>query len=461
MAFQDSSPEDIRATLAVSQEDARRGSSRAINLPGGRTMNVTVPAGVRDGEEIRLPGLGGESASGGAAGDLILHVSVIAMEHLNADLDESSATHIGHVVPPAPPSSFQPYTDYAPDAARYAAPPQEAYAPGVSVPSQVPVYPAPAGGPQSYPGFNAYPNYPASALPGQMYAPQTSMAYPPQPLPQQPRRRGGAITAIILLVVLLLLLGSGLFYYFGYYQPNQSHIAQTATALTQLTGTANSQATGTALVGQATISANQTSTAQVSATAQTYINLYTQATSGTPVLNDALNSQSGSQWDESSATSGSCSFTGGGYQSSMPNATYFQPCYAENTNFGNFAFQIDMAITQGDDGGIIFRADNVNNKIYLFRINTAGNYDLYLYVSNQASQAQRIMTGNASSMRGSGQRNELTLLAQGGSLTFYLNQQYMNSANDATYASGKIGVFSESVSQATSVMFSNAKVWTL
>ena len=159
--------------------------------------------------------------------------------------------------------------------------------------------------------------------------------------------------------------------------------------------------------------------------------------------------------------SGSCSFTGGSYHSSIPNAGYFQPCYAESTNFSNFAFQVDMTISSGDEGGIIFRADSVNDKFYLFRINVDGTYDLYLYVNNQGSQAQRLMTGSSGLMQGLNQVNEITVVAQGASLYFYLNKQYLNSTNDGTYAAGKIGVFGESETRATNAAFSNAKVWTL
>ncbi len=43
------------ATLDISQSEANSGISRLITLPGGKQMNVAVPAGVRDGEVIRLP----------------------------------------------------------------------------------------------------------------------------------------------------------------------------------------------------------------------------------------------------------------------------------------------------------------------------------------------------------------------------------------------------------------------
>src|SRR5436305_1137249 len=67
---------DIRATLALSQSEARMGSSRTLNLPGGRQVTVNIPAGVQNGEELRLPGHGEALWQGGPVGDLILTVSI-------------------------------------------------------------------------------------------------------------------------------------------------------------------------------------------------------------------------------------------------------------------------------------------------------------------------------------------------------------------------------------------------
>ncbi|GAA4586373.1 DnaJ C-terminal domain-containing protein [Planotetraspora phitsanulokensis] len=66
---------DQEAELPLTVEEAYRGGRRAITLPGRggtRTLKVDIPAGVTDGQRIRLAGQGGEGGDGAQAGDLYL-----------------------------------------------------------------------------------------------------------------------------------------------------------------------------------------------------------------------------------------------------------------------------------------------------------------------------------------------------------------------------------------------------
>jgi len=72
---------DVEADLLVTLEEALRGSRRTITLrrpgeDGGAdrvdTYHVRIPAGVREGQRIRLAGQGGKGQGGAAAGDLYL-----------------------------------------------------------------------------------------------------------------------------------------------------------------------------------------------------------------------------------------------------------------------------------------------------------------------------------------------------------------------------------------------------
>jgi hypothetical protein len=179
-----------------------------------------------------------------------------------------------------------------------------------------------------------------------------------------------------------------------------------------------------------------------------------------------LNAPSNNNWDQLSASnstaSGSCTYTGGAYHSIMPRTNFFQPCFAEAPTYGNFAFQVQMTITQGDEGGIIFRADPVNSKFYLFRISQSGAYDLFLYVDNQGSHAKNLLSNSSPLIKmGQNQTNTITVVARGANIYFFINSQYLDGVSNGMFSSGKIGVFGESNTHPTDVAFSNAQVWQL
>ena len=70
---------DQEAEIQLSVEDAYSGGQRQISLsgPGGtRSYTVNIPAGVVDGQRIRLGGQGGRGSDGGSPGDLYLRVHI-------------------------------------------------------------------------------------------------------------------------------------------------------------------------------------------------------------------------------------------------------------------------------------------------------------------------------------------------------------------------------------------------
>lgn len=71
--------QDAEADIMVTLEEALHGSTRQISFTRGRsgkveTYTVKIPKGVREGQRIRLAGIGGEGHGGGEAGDLYLRV---------------------------------------------------------------------------------------------------------------------------------------------------------------------------------------------------------------------------------------------------------------------------------------------------------------------------------------------------------------------------------------------------
>lgn len=79
--------QDHVARVEIDLEDAYRGGSRTIELRSPemsadghvtvkpRTLRVTIPAGVTEGQQIRLGGQGSPGQGGGPAGDLLLEVN--------------------------------------------------------------------------------------------------------------------------------------------------------------------------------------------------------------------------------------------------------------------------------------------------------------------------------------------------------------------------------------------------
>src|SRR2546423_4354468 len=78
MALEGQQDGDIRAVLALSRAEALAGTKRTLTLPKGQQIVIPVPAGISNGQEIRLEGRGQPSRNG-RKGALVLS---IALEHI-------------------------------------------------------------------------------------------------------------------------------------------------------------------------------------------------------------------------------------------------------------------------------------------------------------------------------------------------------------------------------------------
>jgi curved DNA-binding protein len=79
--------EDHHAKVLIDVEDAYRGANRSITLQlpvidahgqvqlQSRTLNISIPKGVRAGQHLRLAGQGGSGTGSGPAGDLYLEIA--------------------------------------------------------------------------------------------------------------------------------------------------------------------------------------------------------------------------------------------------------------------------------------------------------------------------------------------------------------------------------------------------
>lgn len=272
---------------------------------------------------------------------------------------------------------------------------------------------------------------------------------------------GGTTVLLTLLALLVMVSGVGLIYYSAVFRPGQLHTFATATAQTiqaQTRATVNARATGTTQAyANATATVQSAATAQAMATTTTLENIYNQATNGTPILNESLNSNNSSNWDVGSASlGGSCGFKEAAYHVIEPNKNYYLTCLAESTHFSNFAFQIQMTIIQGDEGGLIFRASGA--RLYSFGINREGLFSFI--VSKDNNPGKPLVFGPNSAIHTSlNQPNLLTVIARNSTIYLYINKNYVDTVRDSSYSSGQIGVYAAYSTHYTDVAFSNAQVW--
>lgn len=68
--------EDLHAHLELSLQQAAKTHQQTLNI-NGKKVRITVPAGVEDGQEIKLPGYGGEGVNGGPKGDLFIQFKIL------------------------------------------------------------------------------------------------------------------------------------------------------------------------------------------------------------------------------------------------------------------------------------------------------------------------------------------------------------------------------------------------
>jgi DnaJ-class molecular chaperone len=68
---------DVRGEIAVTLEDIASGAKPKVALPTGKTVALTLPQGVEDGQVIRLAGQGQASHSGGQPGDALVTIRFV------------------------------------------------------------------------------------------------------------------------------------------------------------------------------------------------------------------------------------------------------------------------------------------------------------------------------------------------------------------------------------------------
>lgn len=282
--------------------------------------------------------------------------------------------------------------------------------------------------------------------------PQPAVYPPPTPQPA-PKKRSLWLTIVLALVALLVIVGAVGGFLIRNNQIAQDNTNATATSQSQTQALARTHATATANArASATTSANLTATAVVKSNFPPFTNL---------AFHDALTTDN-AQWPSSSI----CQFSSSGYQISIAQAGTFESCSpTAATKYTDFAFQVTMTIKSGDCGGLLFRKVDSNN-FYIVLICSDGTYDVGDFLNNKPSWSSDLTKRPSSSTirQGTGKQNVVAIVAQGSTFNLYVNDltkvtdTLTDNAN--TFTQGAIGLLASDFANPTSVLYTDALVWT-
>jgi len=82
--FEAAPGQDVAATTTISLSDLAHGGSRRVQLPTGKELDIKIPAGLSDGQQIRLKGQG-FAVAGGLSGDAIVTVHIAKHPYFERD----------------------------------------------------------------------------------------------------------------------------------------------------------------------------------------------------------------------------------------------------------------------------------------------------------------------------------------------------------------------------------------
>ena len=295
------------------------------------------------------------------------------------------------------------------------------------------------------------PPNPYNTPPPPAYYPGKEQQYVTPP-PSKPRsNRTGLIIGIVALVLVIIVGGILAISHLGTQQGSSSNGTPTTAPTQQATQSPQDRATATA-------QAQASATAAVNAANP---NPYTPGLGTLALLDPLTNNSKGYAWDASVHTDGTCAFTGGSYHVSTPKTQFFYLCTAEVSDYSNFAFEVQLKVVKGDCGGMVFRADSNTGKLYFFEVCQDGSYNFSRYLDFTGNNVKQLAGGSSAAITtGLNQTNTIAVVAQGSTLTIYVNKQKISSVTDSSFTHGQIGLFADASNNPTDVAFNNAKVWT-
>lgn len=263
------------------------------------------------------------------------------------------------------------------------------------------------------------------------------------------QRKLSASTSALLTTIACLILGGSIFALYGtVLRPNTFRTQATIVASHFLT---------------AQVRATLQATTQALASATAFQNLYTQTVSNQPVYSDSLNEQENGNWNSSSSQTGGCAFIKGAYHVFESKRYFSDYCLAPVGTLSDFAFQAQITLIKGDQGGIMFgitgTGTNLTNVDY-FSIDPTGSYSLV----NESNQQLHILIHHFNRVINANpdRANLLTVIVRHGVIYLYVNYQYIDSFSNTSYnTSGSVGLFVSEYVDPTEAAFNNVQIWRL
>jgi hypothetical protein len=254
---------------------------------------------------------------------------------------------------------------------------------------------------------------------------------------------------LLTVIVLLIIVSSGVLFY-------------SAVNYQVATNTADSQAIASAIARATTLAREN---ASVTAIASTLHNPYAPYTGSIALYDPLTNNDLGHNWDvASSGANSACQFAGKAYQSSNANTAKDlysgTVCFAENTDFSDFTFQVQTVLEQGMCGGVVFRGNSKTN-----------NFDRFVICSNAWFDFRQCNSGYCDVVFANGlfsaintepgAINTLAVVASGAAITLYINGKQIITASDSGFSEGQIGLVTSGYNATRTVAaFHNVEVWT-
>lgn len=444
---------DLHLSLTISEQEARFGTVRALSLPGGRQVSVSVPAGASDNEELCFPRDAPSAENNEPAGMLILTIHI-----LRADATAPSPTST--VLIPEQQAGVQTlparHTPAAPmmGASEQTVPTTPTSSPTPAPPAWTPEPGVIPSSPTWGPGPGIAPPPPGLGSAGNWQSQHTPL------MPVSPQQGITVITpkiAILLGLALLVILGSSVTFLAVHNAQANANLSATAVVNATATSQVNAQLTtgsdDATAVAQATATTVQATAAVNSANPDPY------GQGGTLVVDDKLDGSQSNNW--SSATG--CTFQGGAYHVQLNEVGRVSWCnYIKYSFFADFVVEVNMTILNGDVGGIVFRG--VGNAGYFLSIDTTGRLRLTRYDSSGSHGTILVNLGNASPAFHAGQ-NTIAVAARGSQMDWYINSQLVGSASDTTWSSGTIGLatgtYNDSGKSSSEAAYTSIRIWSL